>query len=168
MRIWILFVMSILALGQEDPRGWGKARWGMTKQQLVDRLGAKNLPPDTVWSPKRQSRLGLDFTLEKLRFRAYFFVDEAFGLDTVHLVCQDSDTTLGDFLRLERELTSKYGAPKKRKVDTQKSLDAKATWDVGSTSLELAFLSVDGRNGDKVIHTKVFDITYGRLRTDKL
>lgn len=168
MKIWVLFMLCAAAFAQEDPRGWGKAHWGMTKQQLVVQLGAKSVPVDTIWSPKRESRLGLDFALEKLKFRAYFFVDEAFGLETVHLVCQDEGTTLGDFLRLERELTAKYGPPRKRKADTQKGFDANAAWVVGSTSIELVFLSVNGRAGDKVIHTKVFDITYHRVGADKL
>ena len=81
------FVSSALCFSQTDPRGWGNAHWGMTKQQLVERLGAKDVPRwrTVSVSPERESRLGLDFALNTLKFRAYFFVDEVVGLDLVEL-----------------------------------------------------------------------------------
>jgi hypothetical protein len=147
-----LFVLSALSFGQTNPRGWGNAHWGMTKQQLVERLGAKDVPRKTLSGPDRESRLGLDFTLNTLKFRAYFFVDETVGLDVVQLVCQSVDNlTLADFNRLETDLTAKYDSPQTRKVDTKYGLDASAKWTVGSTAIVLEMLDIRGRARDKVI-----------------
>ena len=169
MKFLTLLLLTTLTLGQTDPRGWGNAHWGMTKQQLVERLGAKDVPRFTVSGPMRESRLGLDFTLNKLKFRAYFFVDEVAGLDLVELVCQDLDyLTLTDFNRLEADLTAKYDPPRTRKVDTKHGIDAEAEWTVGSTSIDLVLIDMSGRAGDKVIHSKGLSITYKRLGVDKL
>jgi len=164
-----LFALLALNFGQTDPSGWGNAHWGMTKQQLVERLGAKYVPLKTVWGPKRESRLGLDFALNTLKFRAYFFVDEVVGLDLVELVCQDVDyLTLADFNRLEADLTAKYDPPRTRKVDTKQGIDAEARWMIGSTSIDLVLINMNGRAGDKVIQSKGLSITYKRLGVDKL
>lgn len=169
MRFLTLLVVSALSVSPTDPRGWGNAHWGMTKQQLVERLGAKDVPLKTVWGPKRESRLGLDFALNTLKFRAYFFVDEAVGLDLVELVSQDLDyLTLADFNRLEADLTAKYGPPRTRKVDTKQGIDAEARWTVGSTSIDLVLINMSGRAGDKVIQSKGLSITYKRVGVDKL
>jgi len=141
----------------------------MTKQQLVAQLGARTVPRHTISSPARESRLGLDFDLNSLKFRAYFFVDEAFGLETIRLVCQSSDyTTLADFKRLENDLTQKYGSPQKRKVDVKSGTIASTTWLAGSTSIELDFIDTNIRVGEKLTHVKGLDITYKRVGVDKL
>jgi hypothetical protein len=169
MKSLILLVLSTVTLGQTDPRGWGNAHWGMTKQQLVERLGAKDVPRRTIYGPERESRLGLDFTLNTLKFRAYFFVDEVSGLDLVKLVCQSIDyLTLADFGRLETDLAAKYGPPRTRKVDTKHGIDAEAMWTVGSTSIDLVFINMEGRAGDNVIRSKGLDITYKRMGVNKL
>ena len=174
MKFLTLFVMSVfvsspLCFGQTDPSGWGNAHWGMTKQQLVERLGAKDVPRKTISGPERESRLGLDFTLNTLKFRAYFFVDEAVGLDVVQLVCQSLDyLTLADFNKLEADLTAKYGPPQTRKVDIKHGIDAEAKWTIGSTSIDLVLIDMSGRAGDKVIHSKGLSITYQRIGVDKL
>jgi len=169
MKASTFLLLSALSLGQTDPRGWGNAHWGMTKQQLLQRLGAKDVPLKTVWGPKRESRLGLDFSLNSLKFRAYFFLDEAVGLDLVELVCQDVDyLTLADFNRLEADLTAKYDPPRTRKVDTKQGIDAEAKWTVGSTSIDLVLIKMSGRAGDKVIQSKGLSITYKRVGVDKL
>ena len=169
MKFLTLLVVSALSVGPTDPGGWGNAHWGMTKQQLVERLGAKDVPLKTVWGPKRESRLGLDFALNTLKFRAYFFVDEVVGLDLVELVCQSVDyLTLADFYRLEADLTAKYGPPRTRKVDTKQGIDAETKWTVGSTSIDLVLINMSGRAGDKVIQSKGLSITYKRGGVDKL
>jgi hypothetical protein len=169
MKFLTLLVLSALTLGQTDPHGWGNAHWGMTKQQLVERVGAKDVPRRTIYGPERESRLGLDFALNTLKFRAYFFVDEVAGLDLVQLVCQSIDyLTLADFNRLEADLTAKYGPPRTRKVDTKHGIDAEAVWAVGSTAIDLVFINIEGRAGDKVIRSKGLDITYKRIGVDKL
>jgi len=162
-------ILSGLAVAQEDPHGWANAHWGMTYAQLEAKVGAHRVPTDG------KSTLGIDFDLNSMAFRAYFIVDEAFGLEQVWLRPKDVDSrALPDFYDIKNNLAHKYGAPKKLSVDTAHGTIARAEWLVGTTAIELSFLDVNGGYRDdsgqwhSIGREKIFDIVYKRVGTDKL
>jgi hypothetical protein len=149
--------------------GWNRARWGMTEDEVLAAFGgeARRLATteDYDFTARGQrkyfSSIGID-TLQigsvKCSVRFLFFVDTR----TLAYVLIRSKTTVnqliaeGDFTRLEKMLTEKYGprtygSEDRRRDGLGSTIDRQATWAMPKTKIELRFLYMEGIITDVVL-----------------
>jgi len=133
---------AILHAQVSDLPGWGKTKWGMKPQEVLDLYraeGAANYSPRTG-KPERLEIKIEHFKVVNQDFTVEFRFDEDFGLDLVGFTPQDAQKKLSSsdvrdlFTSLEKALTEKYGtATFSNNVQGQ----SKRSWMLGSTKINL-------------------------------
>lgn len=134
-----------------DPGGWSKAKWGMTKKQVLAAFGdeAKSPPPrldgKRFGSEPGVTVPGLD--IAGVTFTAELtFEEETTRLDRIVLHSLDKKPSDTLFDSLERLLTQRYGQPVRRDIRSVSKLILSAMWVFPKTVIELEMIEAENVN----------------------
>jgi hypothetical protein len=142
MSFFILVVLFFPASSFAEPQdtsGWGKTKWGMTKEQLEGIYGSEL---DSLSKEKEYSNtycdkilnnykiIGYDFTVE------FCFLNSTDKLNKINIVRRGSDSGVV-FHHLQKSLIEKYGMPSKEFVDMSLGKRIARVWILPSTIIQL-------------------------------
>jgi hypothetical protein len=157
----LLFVTATRLKAEEpsDPHGWDKAKWGMTKAQIVAAFDGKpHMAQDKIMAIAGiESKLLTleEFLISNMKFRVHFAFDEKGGLRQVLL------RPIGDpkivpkpaYSNVESALTEKYGKPSKVDHQQFRGIATTAEWLFPTTLIRIGLLD----NGKDVGGDMSFD-----------
>jgi len=150
MRMTIMAVMAMYAgcvFAQnptDDPGGWGRTKWGMTKAEVSESLKGRTAIQSLPVATKEAQMEVPAYEIAKIAYRVSFYFDGSEHLIQVRLTPSEErlrNVAQGVLLRL---LTDKYGAPRedspKREGGTTGGTRYGWHWIFAKTIIDLDFV----------------------------
>jgi hypothetical protein len=160
----ILAVTPAFLLAQNpkliDPGGWGKAKWGMSPDQVLGALPGARLLTGNPLARKfgnRVSPIGVDgIEIASHRFDAFMLFDDQ-GLESVLLKPRSGEVQSLLFESIEDRLIAKYGQPASRDIQTVIAGQRRSRWLFPTTMVDLEVIELDRHMAFLVIAYKKRD-----------
>jgi len=154
----VVFVLSAGGAGAEGlPSGFGKATWGMTKQEIIASYRIVLVPPKSeeaegVWAVEGPAPGELTVSGEAIGEKEVrsvsFGVHPMLGLSLIHI--RFKDTNSPTFLQtLIPKWTARYGPPK------EKLPGPRVVWEDVATHIELTYHTVSPRHPTSSDHMAI-------------
>jgi len=136
-----IFMANYVFAQPKDVKGWGKTKWGMSKEKIIDLYPGEVIPRNDPKYPNIKLDMK-NIKIDRYVFEAMFIFGPDNKLTEVKLSPPVKNPVYEvDFVEIEKMLVAKYGAPAYR--NKQRSalggFDFDTTWAFPSTSINLSF-----------------------------
>jgi hypothetical protein len=159
----VLFAILILSAGSGRaeavslPAGFGKAAWGMTKQEIISSYQIVMVPPKSeaaegIWAVEGPAPGELTVSGEAIGEKdvrsVSFGIHPALGLSLIHIRFKDTNSP-SHLQTLIPQWTARYGPPK------EKLPGPRVVWEDPTTHIELSYHTVSPRHPTSSDHLAI-------------